>query len=427
MLYVLMFFHFDLYFFVKFTLMLMMLYKMMDMFFCGMYLDFVSFFLIYLVFLLMLYVFFNMEGMLQLEYSSVFLIVGSIMLGFLLMLSFVVWDFFYFYLMFEFSVIPMFLLIVGWGYSVERIQAGMYMFLYTMFFSLPFLMFLMFFVGLSGNSNYLEMQYMEGVMMNLYEVLMVYFIFFVKLPIFYVHLWLPKAHVEAPLIGSMILAGLLLKLGGYGMYRYYNIFCVNYMYSYLFIVFYMWYIFIIGIECLRQIDLKILIAYSSVVHMGLVVLTLTVYNSFSLKGSLMVMFSHGFCSSMMFFFANVGYDRFMSRSIVMNSGMMMLGGIFAYFWLFICFFSLCVPPTYGFVSELMVMFSTWNLSYYVMLMAGLYLFIMGIMSILMYVFYGHGFLDKMILLDLMSLSEMWLVLLHMIPLLYFILFLVIFF
>lgn len=174
-----------------------------------------------------------------------------------------------FYLFFESSLIPTLFLILGWGYQPERLQAGIYLLFYTLLASLPILVAIFYIYNTISTINFY-------LMINRgfdYELLYLglIFAFLVKMPIFLVHLWLPKAHVEAPVAGSIILAGILLKLGGYGLLRVFSVLqSVGIKFNYIFISIRLIGGVLVRLVCLRQVDLKALIAYSSVAHMGIV-------------------------------------------------------------------------------------------------------------------------------------------------------------
>lgn len=189
-------------------------------------------------------------------------------------------SFFHYYILFEFSLIPTFLLILGWGYQPERINASMYIIIYTVGASLPLLGCFLFCFRVEGHLSYLldfSFSY-SGFYGGVFFFILV-FAFLVKIPVFFVHLWLPKAHVEAPVAGSMILAGVLLKLGGYGLLRVVSkvkfLLLINNFFYYSFIL---WGGVVTRLICLRQIDLKALVAYSSIGHMGLFVGGVISYN-----------------------------------------------------------------------------------------------------------------------------------------------------
>ena len=274
----------------------------------------------------------------------------------LLFLTFTSSDLLSFYIFFEGSLIPIYLLIVGWGYQPERLQAGIYLLLYTIFASLPLLVSI-FFTGklLGGYRFYLLFRslYCDIPFWVSFWFFFSVFAFLVKLPAFYVHLWLPKAHVEAPVAGSIILAGVLLKLGCYGMIRFIGFFDgrVHFL-SRILVSLGLLGGLAVSFICLRQVDLKALIAYSSVSHIGLALGGLGRWGLWGFSSCLYTCVAHGLCSSGLFFLSGVIYERRRSRSIMINKGMLEIIPRISFWWFIYCIGNIAAPIVLNLVGEL---------------------------------------------------------------------------
>nr|APX40013.1 NADH dehydrogenase subunit 4 [Lachnaia pubescens] len=320
------------------------------------------------------------------NYYSVFnLVVLGLMLS--LYLTFSSSNLFIFYLFFEVSLIPTLLLIVGWGYQPERLEAGLYLLFYTMIFSLP-MMVVIFSIYFKYNTlNFLSFSFqLESLM---YYICM-NMVFFVKIPMFFVHLWLPKAHVEAPVSGSMILAGVMLKLGGYGLLRFMRLFMTLTYINFYIILISLVGGFLVSLICLRQSDMKSLIAYSSVAHMGLAlsgIMTLTVWG---FNGSLILMLGHGLCSSGLFCLANISYERVGSRSLYLNKGMINLLPSFSFWWFMLLSCNMAAPPSLNLAGELSLINSLVSYSALSMVSMMLLSFFSAAYSLYLYAFTQHG-------------------------------------
>lgn len=269
-----------------------------------------------------------------------------------LLLSFYVSDFMFFYVGFERCLIPIFFLILGWGYQPERAQAGIYIFLYTLFGSLP--LFFLIIKGMNGGFSYIHNErstYMSG-----FFYIFILGAFLIKFPLYSVHLWLLKAHVEAPVAGSIILAGVLLKLGGYGIIRFLPIWGqkLNNLREFIICV-RVWGGVIIRLRCLRQIDIKLLIARSSVVHMSMCIRGLLILSEWGLKGTMAVILAHGLCSSGLFYLANVSYERRYSRRLVVNKGLLRLIPSISLWWFLLLRANISAPPTLNLLGEIFLL------------------------------------------------------------------------
>nr|YP_009434332.1 NADH dehydrogenase subunit 4 [Laticauda colubrina]ASZ83530.1 NADH dehydrogenase subunit 4 [Laticauda colubrina] len=266
------------------------------------------------------------------------------------------------YVMFESTLIPTLIIITRWGQQAERLTAGTYFMLYTLTTSMPLLMAILFLNSLSNTPTLFSQMTQPH---NQWTGPILWFTcltaFLAKMPIYGLHLWLPKAHVEAPIAGSMVLAAVLLKIGGYGVIRLSQTLCTPKTDMFLpFIVLSLWGATLASLTCLQQTDLKSLIAYSSISHMGLVIAALSTQTDWGLAGAMAMMIAHGFTSSMLFCLANTTYERTHTRIMILTRNFHNILPMSTAWWLLACLMNIAIPPSMNFTSELLIMSSIFN-------------------------------------------------------------------
>nr|YP_009416810.1 NADH dehydrogenase subunit 4 [Megaceryle lugubris]ASS35101.1 NADH dehydrogenase subunit 4 [Megaceryle lugubris] len=284
-----------------------------------------------------------------------------------IILAFSTTDLMLFYISFEATLIPTLILITRWGNQPERLSAGIYLLFYTLISSLPLLITILSLHTQTGTLHLPMLNLTHPTLTNswtdLLSGLALLTAFMVKAPLYGLHLWLPKAHVEAPIAGSMLLAALLLKLGGYGIMRVTMLMTpTSELLCYPFITLALWGALMTSSICLRQTDLKSLIAYSSVSHMGLVIAASIIQTHWSFTGAMILMIPHGLTSSMLFCLANTNYERTHSRILILARGLQPILPLMGTWWLLASLTNMALPPTTNLMAEITIMTALFNWS-----------------------------------------------------------------
>jgi NADH-quinone oxidoreductase subunit M len=293
------------------------------------------------------------------EYMAAFMLMEALMVG-----VFAAQDLFLFYVFFEGGLIPMYLIIGVWG-GVDRVKASYKFFLYTLLGSVLMLIAMIYMVATSGTTSIPAlMQYNFPPEVQQWLWLAFLASFAVKLPMWPVHTWLPDAHVQAPTAGSVILAGVLLKMGGYGFVRFSLPMFPDASAQFMPLMFVLSGIAVVytSLVALVQRDMKKLIAYSSVAHMAFVTFGLFAFNRQGIEGALIVMLSHGLVSGALFLVVGVIYDRLHTREIAVYGGLANNMPGYALLFMLFTMASVGLPGTSGFVGEFLSLIGTYQMS-----------------------------------------------------------------
>lgn len=352
-------------------------------------LDILSFGLILLRFWICALIIISRRGVYFIKLNYNYFLFNIVFLIFILLLTFSCINLFLFYVFFERRLIPTLFLILGWGYQPERLQAGLYLLFYTLFASLPLLIGLFYIINSFNSLNFLFLKEFE--LNNFLLYLFLVFAFLVKIPMFLVHLWLPKAHVEAPVSGSIILAGVLLKLGGYGLIRVFSVIVnISLKLNIFWIILRLVGGFLVSLVCLRQIDLKALVAYSSVAHIRFVIGGLIVLISWGWGFSYSLIIAHGLCSSGLFYLVNLTYERLGRRSLLINKGILSFIPTVSIWWFLLCSSNMAAPPSLNLIGEIGLINRILRWSQISIILLILVSFFRAAYSLYLYSFSQHG-------------------------------------
>nr|URH16497.1 NADH dehydrogenase subunit 4 [Neotermes castaneus] len=381
--------------------------------------DCISYGLILLSFWICVLMIMASESIFRSVYYPGFFLFFVVFLAVMLFCTFSSINLFSFYLFFESSLIPTVFIILGWGYQPERLQAGLYLLFYTLLASLPMLVGIFYVYGALFSTSLFLLWGSE--FLNSFFYFCMIFAFLISMPMFLVHLWLPSAHVEAPVSGSMVLAGILLKLGGYGLLRVFPLLSNFFNLGFIWISISLVGGFLVSLICMRQTDLKSLIAYSSIAHMGMVIGGIMTMSYWGFCGSFTLMIAHGLCSSGLFCLANISYERLGSRSLLVSRGMLSLMPSMSFWWFMLSSCNMAAPPSLNLLGEISLLNSLISWSWFSMFLLMFLSFFSAAYTLYLFSYSQHGlYYSGVYSCSLGYLREFLLLFLHWFPLNFFI-------
>lgn len=316
-----------------------------------------------------------------------FYAINLLIIDLFLLLVFSVLDLLFFYIFFEAILIPMFIIIGLWGSRERKIRAVYLFFFYTFVGSICMLVGLIYIYCLVGTLNF---EYLVNYPFSIMEQRWLWLSFFLsfsaKIPMFPLHIWLPEAHVEAPTVGSVLLAGILLKLGVYGFLRFsLTLFpeASNFFAPLVYLLCLLGVIFA-SLTAIRQTDLKRIIAYSSIAHMNLVTIGIFSFNLLGVEGSVLQSISHGFVSGALFFLIGIVYHRYHSRLLSYYGGLVHLMPIYSIFFLIFTMANIALPGTSSFIGEFLLLAGIYKINSFACFFAALGVILGGAYSLWVY-------------------------------------------
>lgn len=337
------------------------------------------------------------------EYLISFLIMEFFLIG-----VFCVLDLLLFYVFFESVLIPMYLIIGIWGSRERKIRAAYFFFLYTLLGSVLMLLGILYLHYQIGTTDY---EILLSVLLTEKEQKLLWISFFAsfatKVPMVPMHIWLPEAHVEAPTAGSVILAGVLLKLGTYGLIRFSFPLFPEASFYFTPLVFS---IAVVGViytsfTAIRQTDFKRIIAYTSVAHMNLVIVGMFCFNHISLEGALLQSISHGFVASALFLIIGIVYERHHTRMVKYYGGLVHVMPIYIFIFLFFTMANIGLPGTGSFIGEFLILLGAYQLNTTISFLSATGMVLGGCYSLWLFNRIAYGNLKSQYITNFVDLNE----------------------
>lgn len=373
--------------------------------------NYYSNYLILIIFWVFGVIFLNLK-----EYKKNCLFLNLVLIFFMLV-NFICIDLLIFYFIYELRLLLIFYIVIEWGYSEDRVLSAFYLIFYTLVFSLPILYLIFKLMNSSDRINFLILEILS-LKFDKFGFLYLLSSFLVKIPIYILHGWLIKAHVEASFFRSIILASVILKLGRYGILRFLLIFkrIFKFIKFHLFIINFLG-IIVLRFICLFQFDIKLIIALSSVVHIGIISLGLLLGKKIRILGGLVMIISHGLVSSGLFYLVNIIYSQTRTRIIFVNKGIINFIPSITIIWFLICIYNSGAPLSLNIVSEIFLLIRLVGWCKYLFIFLIFYCLLRFIYSIYLFRFiqYGKFFFSKINLINSYLINYLRLIL-HILPL-----------